>query len=89
MNHRKHMERVLKSIANSRRIFILKYLSGRDEASVGDIAEHLKLSFRSTSRHLGILTSADLIERRQSGTAVYCSITRPLPGFVSTVLQEW
>lgn len=88
MNH-KQTERVLKGLANSRRMTALKYLSGRDEATVGEIAEHLKLSLRATSRHLGNLLFADLVERRQAGTAVFYRLSRPLPRFVSFVLESW
>lgn len=87
--NRRQVEKILKSMANARRLSILKLLSGRDEATVGEIAEHLKLSFRSTSRHLGNLASAELIERRQVGTAVFSSIVRPLPNFLSMILQNW
>ena len=87
--NRKKTERMLKSIANARRLSILKYLSGRDEATIGEIAGHIKLSFRSTSRHVSNLASAELIERRQIGTAVFCSIVRPVHSAVSTILQSW
>ena len=82
-------ERILKSTANGRRLAILKYLSGRDEATVGEIAEHIRLSLRSTSRHIVNLSSADLIERKQVGTAVFCSLARPVPGLISAILKEW
>jgi DNA-binding transcriptional ArsR family regulator len=71
----KELERILKSVANRRRLAILQFLKRNKEASVGDIAAAIKLSFRSTSRHLAILSSADILEKEQRSIAVYYSLT--------------
>ena len=63
----KELEKQLKAVANRRRLAILKYLKQNREAVVSDIAEHIKLSFRSTSKHLGILAANDIVEREQRG----------------------
>ncbi|OGY59146.1 MAG: hypothetical protein A3B23_00500 [Candidatus Colwellbacteria bacterium RIFCSPLOWO2_01_FULL_48_10] len=68
-------EKVLKSLANRRRLEIIKYLKEHDEASVGEIAGKIKLSFKSTSRHLAVLLSADVIERNQRSVSAYYSLT--------------
>ncbi len=61
----KELEKVLKALANKRRIAILKYLKRVSAASVGEIAESIKLSFKATSKHLKILSSADIVEKEQ------------------------
>ena len=60
-------ERILKSLGNRRRLAIIRYLKGQKEAVVGDIATEIKLSFKATSKHLAILTTADILEREQKG----------------------
>ncbi len=50
----RELEKQLKALANRRRLAILKYLKSKREASVGDIAEEINLSFKSTSKHLAV-----------------------------------
>lgn len=57
------LERILKALANKRRLAIIQYLGQEKEATVGDIAEHIKLSFKATSKHLGILANVDIVEK--------------------------
>ena len=59
------LERPLKALANRRRLAILGYLKRRPEATVGEISGAIKLSFKSTSKHLAILAAADMVERDQ------------------------
>jgi len=61
----KELERVLKALANRRRLAIIKYLRRNKEATVGEIAEAINLSFKATSKHLGLLASADIVEKEQ------------------------
>lgn len=61
----KDLERLLKALANRRRLAIIKYLKKKKEATVGDIADHIKLSFKATSKHLNILAMVDIVEKEQ------------------------
>ena len=70
----KELERTLKALANLRRLWILGYLKKEGEASVGEIAEEIGLSFKATSKHLGILAAADLVEREQRGLQMWYKI---------------
>lgn len=63
----KEHERALKALANRRRLKIIKILKGRRNASVSELAEGIRLSFRSTSRHLRVLSSAGILENEQVG----------------------
>ena len=82
----KEMEQVLKAIANRRRLAIVRFLKGRKEASVGDIAHEIKLSFKSTSRHLGTLTVAGVLDREQQGLTVFYRIASDLPLVAARVI---
>ena len=70
-NNIKTIERILKALANRRRLDIIKYLKKEKEATVGDITEAIKLSFKSTSRHLAVLYSADIVEKEQRSVEVW------------------
>lgn len=72
----KELERILKALGNKRRLAILQFLKKKKEATVSELAEAIKLSFRSTSRHLSILSAVDILERQQRGTEVYYWISR-------------
>ncbi len=66
----KEIEKQMKALANARRLTILKYLKRTREASVGDIAEEIKLSFKATSKHLGILYAAGMVGKEQTSLTV-------------------
>ncbi len=84
----KHHEKTLKALANKRRLEIVKYLKGKKEANVGDIAEHIELSFKSTSRHLAILHSADILEKEQRNVLVFYSLAPKLVSMAKSVISE-
>ena len=67
----RELEKSLKVLANRRRLAILKYLKKNREASVGEIAGEIGLSFKSTSRHLAILSAVDILEKDQRSLQVY------------------
>lgn len=58
-------ERILKALANRRRLAIVRYLKRKKHAVVGEIADEIKLSFKATSKHLGVLYAAEIVEREQ------------------------
>ena len=70
----KDLERTLKALANKRRLAILQYLKKAKEATVGDIAGEIKLSFAATSRHLGVLSAADIVEKEQRSLEMWYSL---------------
>ncbi len=76
----KELERQLKALANRRRLGIVKFLGKAKSASVGEIAKEIKLSFKSTSRHLAVLRSADIVSRDQASLqAIYSLHNAPHP----------
>jgi DNA-binding transcriptional ArsR family regulator len=80
-------ERILKAVANRRRLAILKYLAKRPGAKVGDIATEIKLSFKSTSRHLSVLLSVDIVEREQVSLEMHYRLHAPFHSIIKTILS--
>lgn len=74
----KNLEKIMKAFANRRRLAILKYLKENNQAPVTDIAHEIKLSFKSTSKHLGILAAADIVEKDQRSLQVFYRISGSL-----------
>lgn len=68
------LAKIFKALGNERRLKILKILSRRRFLSVGQIADDLRLSVRSTSKHLLILETAGLVSRRQRRSKVFYSL---------------
>jgi len=66
MNY-KNLEKIYKALANHRRLAIIHYLNKGEKTNVSEIAEEIKLSLKSTSRHLQILKNIGLIEYEQKG----------------------
>ncbi|MDP2593653.1 MAG: metalloregulator ArsR/SmtB family transcription factor [bacterium] len=83
----KEYEKVLKALANKRRLQIVKFLKEKKEANVGAIASHIKLSFRATSKHLAILSGADLVEKEQRSLACFYSLAPNLPKIARPIIS--
>ena len=82
----KEFEKILKALANKRRLVILKYLKTRKEASVGEIADEINLSFKSTSRHLAVLSVTDILEREQRNSQVFYRLSSDQKSLVRHLL---
>ena len=67
----RRLEKTLKALANRRRLAILKYLKENKEAPVAEIAHEINLSFKATSKHLGILSAIDIIEKEQRSLQMF------------------
>ncbi len=74
----RELEKILKALANRRRLAIVKHLKKNREASVGEIAGAIKLSFRSTSKHLSVLFAADILEKEQKSTLMFYRLSDSL-----------
>ena len=76
----------MKALANRRRLVILKYLKKTREATVGSIASEIKLSFKSTSRHLGVLYATGIVEKEQRNVEVFYRLASQLHPTTKAVL---
>jgi len=82
----KKEEKILKALANRRRLEIVKYLKGRKEASVSDISEKIQLSFKAISKHLAVLYSAEILDKEQKNIYVYYYISANIPQLAKNIL---
>jgi DNA-binding transcriptional ArsR family regulator len=82
------LEKTLKACANVSRLKILEYLKKNEVASVLDIANATKFSYRAVSKHLGILYSTDMVEREQSGYEMLYRISSHLSPLASSILKH-
>lgn len=73
MGSDKDFEKLYKALANRRRIAIVRYLKS-GSATVGEIAKSIKLSIKSTSRHLQVLLGAKFVVSEQHGLYVHYSL---------------
>lgn len=86
----KNLERVLKALANKRRLAIIQYLKKEKEATVGDIAEEIQLSFKATSKHLGVLFAADIVDKNQRSLQMWYCLSptlHPIAKYISNSLE--
>ncbi|MEO8637422.1 MAG: metalloregulator ArsR/SmtB family transcription factor [Candidatus Taylorbacteria bacterium] len=76
MIKRNDLEKTLKALANRRRLAILKLLRDNKELTVGELAERINLSFKSTSRHLSVLSYSEIVQKEQRGLEMYFSLSQ-------------
>jgi len=69
------LERIVKGIANHRRIQILELLKKRPELSVADISEVLNVNFKTISEHIRRLAIAGFVLKRSDGNNVRHKLT--------------
>ena len=75
-NRYRHLERVIRGFSNHRRIEIMTLLAKTPELSVFEIADTLKINFKTAADHIRRLAIAGLVLKRNEGTAVRHKLTR-------------
>lgn len=75
----KIVEKIHKALGNKRRLGAVGYLQAHREATLGEIAEHLHLSYKATSKHLGLLVAADIVEKEQRSVQMFFRISKSIP----------
>jgi DNA-binding transcriptional ArsR family regulator len=83
----KDFEKIHKALANRRRLATLHYLRSKKKANLGDIAEHLRLSYKATSKHLALLTAADIVEKEQRSVQMFFRISKNIPALAKATLS--
>lgn len=78
----------MKGFANRRRLAILRFIRKNRQVSVGDIAKEINLSFKSTSKHIAVLVSADLLEHEQVGPKMYYYISKDVSEIFRRIISE-
>lgn len=89
MQTAREVEKINKALANRRRLSILKYLRRVGNANVGDIAIEIALSFAATSRHLRILSAANVVEGEQVGLMVGYYLKDPIHKITKSSLDSF
>jgi len=77
----------LKIVADINRLTILRFLKLRKTASVGEIADNLKISFKATSKHLLFLVKRGVLKRQSDGPFVLYRLSSDLPKSVQTIIS--
>jgi DNA-binding transcriptional ArsR family regulator len=85
MVNERELERVLKAAANRKRIAILRLLKS-GSATVGEIAKSIKLSLKSTSRHLQVLSNAGYVTAERQSLYIHYALA-PQSELVARVLK--
>ena len=84
----KEYEKLFKALANKRRLQIITHLKREKEATVGEVAEHLHLSFKSTSKHMLILMHAGIVEKEQRSLSAFYSLAPHLPALTKNIIAS-
>jgi predicted transcriptional regulator len=66
----RQLERIVKGFANHRRIQILQLLDSSPELSLFEIANTLRINFKTASEHVRRLAIAGLVMKRNEGNMV-------------------
>ena len=69
------LERWVRGFANHRRIQILELLKKSPELSVSEIADALKINFKTAADHTRRLTIAGMIMKKSQGTSIRHKLT--------------
>ncbi len=67
--------KILKALANEKRLEILKLLDKHSGFSIIEIAEEINLHFKSSSKHLKRLSEAGLVKSNRDGVWVRFGLT--------------
>jgi DNA-binding transcriptional ArsR family regulator len=68
------LEKVLKAVANRRRIAIVRYVRSHPQATLGDVSDSIKLPYKSASKHVSVLLNAEILHREQQNSNASFSI---------------
>ena len=79
--------RLLKLLANERRLLVLCKLASHGEVSVGALAEAAGLSQSALSQHLALMREDGLVGYRREGQTLYYSIADPATAHLLSTLR--
>jgi DNA-binding transcriptional ArsR family regulator len=80
--------RLLKLLANERRLLVLCTLAASGEASVGALAESVGLSQSALSQHLSLMREDGLVSYRRDGQTLFYTIADPAVARVLATLKD-
>ncbi len=80
------VEKLIKALANQRRLQIIKFLNHGKPATVGEIAEELHLSMPAVSKHLALLAREGIVDYNKRGSLIYYELDEDPGRIVDEVL---
>lgn len=83
----KQLDKLLRGVANKKRLEIVALLLDGRPRAVSDIAGDISLSFKSTSKHLHRMEGVGLLDRAQVGSTVQYRLVRPPGGPVRALIE--
>lgn len=75
MKKTRELERIIKGVANHRRIQIMELIFREPELSVLDVSDKLGVNFKTISEHIRRLATAGLVMKRSDGTSIRHKLT--------------
>ncbi|MCI0619894.1 winged helix-turn-helix domain-containing protein [Candidatus Wolfebacteria bacterium] len=75
MKKPRDIERIIKGVANHRRIEILQLLAQKPELSVDEVAEELSINYKTASEHIRRTALAGLVMKRHDVNSVRHALT--------------
>lgn len=88
MNTFRIISKILKALGNERRLKIICFLKKSREASVSDVAGYLRISLRSTSKHLIVLNNVGIVEKEQRSKMVFYRLSRNHSSYIKEVVRS-
>lgn len=79
--------RLLKLLANERRLLVLCELAGAGEMTVGDLAAAVGLSQSALSQHLSLMRESGLVGFRRDGQTLHYRIVDPVASEILSTLK--
>jgi DNA-binding transcriptional ArsR family regulator len=80
--------RLMKLLANERRLLVLCKLAGAGEMTVGGLANAVGLSQSALSQHLSRMRAEGLVRFRRDGQTLHYSIADPMAERLLSALRE-
>jgi ArsR family transcriptional regulator, arsenate/arsenite/antimonite-responsive transcriptional repressor len=81
------LEKIFKAFASRRRIAIIRYVRSHPKSSLADVAENIRLPYKTTSKHAGVLINAGILDREQRSTFAGYILRSDVPEYVRKLLS--
>lgn len=83
----KRWVRIFRTFANENRLNIIRFLAVERSKSVTDIAAHLRISLKATSRHLLLLEALDIVRGTGRAGHVFYSLEEKIPDDIRRAMR--
>ena len=80
--------KLMKLLANERRLLVLCKLAGAGEMTVGALARAVGLSQSALSQHLSLMRAEGLVSFRRQGQTLHYAIANPMAERLLSTLRE-